>query len=299
MTINSTNLSYAIDDTVAEYMFEGFFESEIMWPLLAREIQTTRPDVNVASFDTVGMFDEKAELANIAPDEYGQQFKTTFVAKTYAKQIVISDEAYNDARFDLLGEAALQLGRMAAETIEYRTFALLVNAFAGGAYLAEDGLSICNTAHLNAAGGNSQGNYGTTALAESALGATRLLGRKITDYTGTTRVGVLYDELWVPVDLEDTAVKLVRSAQVPQSNNNDVNPYVGTTLRVSRMLTDTNAWFFIDSRLRSRYVRMYNRQGLSLVSTGIWSNLSRAAAASMRFSVGCTDWRWVYGHNPS
>jgi Mu-like prophage major head subunit gpT len=86
-------------------------------------------------------------------------------------------------------------------------------------------------------------NLGSAALSSASmqLGVTAM--REQTNMAGK-RLGIKPGFLIVPPELEFTAMVVTRSAGVPGSANNDINPMLGyVTPIVSPQLTNTTQWF--------------------------------------------------------
>jgi len=65
-------------------------------------------------------------------------------------------------------------------------------------------------------------------------------------------------------------------------------------------LTDSNRWFLIDVDLAKMYLNWFDRVPLELAMdpTGGF-DLEARWRAYMRYSYGFSDYRWVYGSEPS
>ena len=88
-------------------------------------------------------------------------------------------------------------------------------------------------------------NLGTVALSTAAMqsGVTAMRGQ--TNYAGK-RLGLRPKFLVVPPELEFTSMVVTKSAGVPGSNNNDINPMLGyVTPIVSAQLSHVSQWFLI------------------------------------------------------
>lgn len=86
-------------------------------------------------------------------------------------------------------------------------------------------------------------NLGSSALSSAAMQTGVTAMREQTNFAGK-RLGLRPRFLIVPPELEWTAVVITRSAGLPGSNNNDINPLMGfCTPIVSPQLTNTTQWF--------------------------------------------------------
>jgi hypothetical protein len=93
--------------------------------------------------------------------------------------------------------------------------------------------------------GAPHGNLGSTALSSSAMQAGVTAMREQTNFAGK-RLGLKPSFLVVPPELEWTAMVATKSAGIPGSPNNDINPMLGyVTPLVSPQLTSTTQWFLV------------------------------------------------------
>ncbi len=87
-------------------------------------------------------------------------------------------------------------------------------------------------------------NLGSSALSSAAMQSGVTVMREQTNFSGK-RLGLKPSYLIVPPELEWTAMITTRSAGVPGSPNNDINPMLGyVTPIVSPQLSNTTQWFF-------------------------------------------------------
>lgn len=88
-------------------------------------------------------------------------------------------------------------------------------------------------------------NFGSAALSTVAMQAGITAMREQTNFAGK-RLGLRPRFLVVPPELEFTAMIVTKSAGVPGSNNNDINPMLGyVTPIVSPQLTNPGQWFLV------------------------------------------------------
>lgn len=87
-------------------------------------------------------------------------------------------------------------------------------------------------------------NLGASALSSATMQTGVIAMRKQANFAGKI-LGLRPRYLIVPPDLEFTAMVVTKSAGVPGSNNNDINPMLGyVTPIVSAQLTSTSQWYF-------------------------------------------------------
>jgi phage major head subunit gpT-like protein len=92
--------------------------------------------------------------------------------------------------------------------------------------------------------GGAHSNLGSSALSTAAMQTGVTSMREQTNYAGK-RLGLRPRYLVVPPELEFVAMVVTKSAGVPGSVNNDINPMLGyVTPIVSPQLTNATQWFF-------------------------------------------------------
>jgi hypothetical protein len=300
MSMTTSNLSYILDEVVSAVAYESFYEDQFMMPSLYDVRTSKRRRERMTVLGGLTTYDEKTAGAEPTTDQMRQEAQKDWVHVAYGKKIPIERELVEDQEWGLLGEVGIQLGTLAAQTMEVNGAALFNDAFAGSTYTDAYGLSICNDAHLNAAGGNSQDNSGTNSLNYSGLNTTRTAMRKFTNAEGD-KLSVRPDLLLVPTDLEMDAWELLKSALKPGTTNNNANFYAGAgfSLGVVDHFTDTNAWFMCDSRLMRQNLIWWQRVSLEVYGDGNLHTGTRNIGGYFRCSHGSKGWRWIYGNNPS
>ena len=204
-----------------------------------------------------------------------------------------------------------------ATTREHDAVQTLINAFTdsgvnriGLNIAGADAVGLCSTAHPYSPvqSGTTQSNEGTLALSVANADTTRQLMLNYTDDKGVL-MAVNPDEIWVPAELEREARQIFPQTDdvlfEPGSAQFDANLFQskvgGHRMKVVmwNRLTDANAWFMMDSKLRKQHLIWQERvlptfEELPMVNPEIaqWSG-------RMRYSLGWTHWAWVHGQNPS
>ena len=297
--ITSGNHSYVLTESVTAIAVNEYMSLPMTVPLLANFAPTSASDIEEhASIGGLGRFEKKTETGAADKDETTQQYKRQWTHEQYALEIELSRTFVDDQKWQMLSEYGMELGRAANRSVEEDGAKPFTDAFDGNSVLCEDGLSLCNDAHVNVDGGNSQDNSGTNTLGVAGLKTTDIAMRKTTDYRGK-RIKITPDLLLVPLDLQEEALQLTMALQKPGSANNDVNTFRGTGLIVWEELTDTNAWFRIDSALMRQHNYFFMRTGLEYYGSRNQSTQVISMGGWMRYSYGPKDWRWIYGNNPS
>ncbi len=294
MAVTAANASYVYDETVSSVAFDEFFRDPMMLGELFAVKGSSKDREKTGSIGGLGDFQAKSPGAEASEAEPVQQFSKEYVHNAFALQVKVHREVIDDQRVEFFGQLGTKIGQSASRTMEKAAASVFTGAFT--TTLCEDGLSLCNDAHLNADGGNSQDNKGTTALSNDAVSSTRELMRGFSDYEGNV-ISVNPDLLLIPSELEEEGFEIVRSALNPQNNNNAVNWNMGLKLMVWLYLTDATDWFMIDRRLMKQNLNWYQRIALEVFGDGDLFKGQRRIGGYYRESHGVADWRWIYGHS--
>lgn len=242
-----------------------------------------------------------------------QDTAVTINIKKFGFVINVSRELILDNMFDSIqDDVARAMRNSMNQTRERRAINVFNNAFVTTATVAQDGLSLCSTAHTLAQGGT-QSNK---ASVDSALDIDTLWTGRNTVQT-TTGQSTLYDAIYpskyivVPQALERRANELVKSEWVPQSTENTANVIGALTnyqVRTSPLLTSTTAWFLVADKAQVPQfaLRFYQREALNINAL---FNLQGDSEVGMaidkdtyswrcreRYEVGIPTWYGVYGN---
>ena len=195
-------------------------------------------------------------------------------------------------------------------TIEQDAVNVFVNGFTdsgtnrmGASTNGADGVGLLSAAHpySPANTGTTQANEGTLALTIDNLDTTRQAMRNFTADQGQL-LGINPDMLLVPPELERTATQLVseRAIYEPGSAQYDINMFSGRFRPVVwDRLTDANAWFLIDSTQMKQHLIWQWRIKPEFAQSEDFDGLTAKFRGYMRYGIGWTDWKWIYGQNPS
>lgn len=173
------------------------------------------------------------------------------------------------------------------------------NAFSTS-FTGFDGSPLCETTHNRSRTDTTNvSNEKAYALTSANLEQAVLDMQDMGDDLGE-EITIMPDTLAVPRALRKKAIEITASPQVPENANNAINVQAGSwNVIVDPYLTDTNAWFIIDSTMARRYLKWYDRIMVEFASTGDFDTLIRKYRGYMRYGYGWSDFRWILGSNPS
>lgn len=234
--------------------------------------------------------------------EYGTSeplWGKTYTHTEYALGLSIERKLIDDDKWAIINRKTRSFGMSFARNIARARASVFNNAF-DGAVAGPDGVALCANDHdYSPTNGAHQSNYQTLALSHANVVTVREAMMELKDPLGN-EFPVVPDTLLVPVGLSEEAFVITQSEAKSGTANNDANSQRGLRVVVSPYLTDSNAWFLIDSRMAQMYLNWYWRvQPEFLVDPASQFDLVWRYRGYMRYSFGFDDYRWIYGCNPS
>lgn len=304
MTMISEQLSYALDLGIAYWFEQGFARRASLIPALFNVQNSSSSDEEAVGLGAVGTdaWDAYENGGVVSHADFDQGYKKTYTHKEYPMIMRIKRKLYEDNKYPQIFRMAMRLGDSARVKMEKSAASVFINAFTDSApYAGADAVGLCSTAHPASPHntGSTQSNEGTYSLTKANIGTVREAMMAFNDDKGNV-TAVTPDLLLVPPELEDEAIVIAGSMLDPTSANNALNPQSDRfKVLVWHYLTDSNAWFMIDSSLMKLSLDWWNRVPLQIQPYVQDNTIDLAWIAYMRFSYGWSDWRWIYGNNPS
>jgi hypothetical protein len=244
-----------------------------------------------------GLSDVDAFDGTITYDSPSQLYDKTITFPERAKGIKVERKLYDDDLFGIMDQRPRGLAAAVARTrlkSEAEIFNTAFTSADGG-----DGVSLCSSSHpYSPDDATTQDNSGTSALSAVSVEATRRIGASgIYNDRGELAL-VEYDTLVVPVNLEEAGWEIINSAGKVDTAENNANFHKGRyTMVVSARLTDSNNWFFVDSRLAKQFLFWIDRVKPEFAYDRDFDTMVAKWSVYMRYGTGYGDWRWVYGMN--
>jgi len=302
MTIISEGWGNALDTGIAYWFEQGYARRQSLIPLLFNVQTSASSDEEAVGIGAVGTdaWDNYENAGVVSHADFDQGYKKTYTHKEFPMILRIKRKLYEDSKYPQIFRMALRLGDSARVKQEKDGASVFNNAFSD-TFAGADAVGLCSTAHPVSPEdtGTTIANEGTYALTKDNVATVREAMMAFNDDKGNI-VAVSPNTLLVPPELEDEALVIAGSLLDPTSGNNAINPQSDRFQVVTwHYLTDSNAWFMIDSSLMKLSLDWWNRVPLQINPYAQDNTIDLAYIAYMRYSYGWSDWRWVYGNNPS
>lgn len=245
-------------------------------------------------FGDVPEFSGKIEYEDSVP-----LWGKTYEHKEYAKGLSIERKLIDDDKWAIVERKTRSFGMSFARNIAQAHASVFNNAFSN-TYAGPDSVELCSASHdYSPVDGTHQSNFATLALTHENVVTARETMMSFVDPKGNL-MPVVPDTLLVPVALGEEAFVITQSANRSGTANNDANSQRGLRVVVSPWLTDSNAWFLIDSAMSRLYLNWYWRVMPEFLEDPTSQfDLVWRYRGYMRYSFGWDDYRWVLGSNPS
>lgn len=233
--------------------------------------------------------------------------KVAGVDKEFALGFIISRRTVEDDQYGKANQASKWLAHAARMTSEYRSAALLDDAFAGSTFKGIDGLSLCNTAHtligMNATG-VTVANRPSSDVGLSVTGVTACqdLFQLMKDENGDP-IKIWPNKIVIGNNAGDVnrAFQIFNSQKEPFTANNQDNAIrhrmQGITIEVSHFKQSTKSYFFIDDRWNDAYY--LTRRPVEFDDDFDFITDAALYKTTTRFMIWFVDWRGWVGVNPT
>ena len=242
----------------------------------------------------------KQEGAAVQFDTATESFTARYTHETIALAFSLTEEAVEDNLYDTLSARYTRsLARSMAYTKQVKATNVLNNAFttAGG-----DGVSLVNTTHPTALGGNFSNKSSTNAdLNETSLEQAMIDIAGFIDERGL-KVAMQGRKLIIPVNTQFVADRVLNSTLRVGTSDNDINAMRNMGMLpdgyvVNHYLLDTDA-FFIKTDAPNGF-KHFVRAPLTTGMEGDFDTGNMRYKARERYSFGFSDPRCVYGSQGS
>ena len=255
-------------------------------------------DVQVTGF---GIAPVKGQGQPVSYDSETQGMVTTYQHIAYALGYIVT---YEELRDNLYEEVSMRRAKSNAfsmnQTIENVCAFLYNNAFSSTYFTTADGQTLLSTAHVNATGGTYSNSLSPAAdLSEAAIEdlTIQIMG---TQNDRGLLINIMPTTLHVPRQEWYNANRIMKSVLQSNTANNNINVLKATNafpggIKMNHYFTAPHAWF-VRTNCPSG-MTMFWRDRPMFDQDNDFDTKNAKAATYMRFSVGCTDPRGIFGSN--
>ena len=259
----------------------------------------TETDYGLGAF---GDWEERSdELDTVAYAKISEGGEVTYTHKAFTKGFMISRELNDDEKYGQMKKMAKALARAGRAKVEKDAIQVLTKGFQGqsGAFKGRDEKELFHNAHDLVDSEKTCSNILTEELSEQSLKKAIQMMASQLDEAGNL-IQMKATKLIVPPALEDTALRLLHSTQLPGTNHNDTNEYLKDRLSVVVMdyLATTAGgndkfWFLQDGNRHE--LNFFWRVKPEFKHEEDFDTFVAKYRGYMRYSYGFSDWRGMVG----
>ena len=259
----------------------------------------TETDYGLGAF---GDWEERTgELDTVAYAKISEGGEVTYTHKAFTKGFMISRELNDDEKYGQMKKMAKALARAGRAKVEKDAIQVLTKGFQGQSdtFKGRDGKELFHNAHDLVDSEKTCSNILTEELSEQSLKKAIQMMASQLDEAGNL-IQMKATKLIVPPALEDTALRLLHSTQLPGTNHNDTNEYLKDRLSVVVMdyLATTAGgndkfWFLQDGNRHE--LNFFWRIKPEFKHEEDFDTFVAKYRGYMRYSYGFSDWRGMVG----
>ena len=255
-------------------------------------------DVQITPF---GLAPVKAQGAGVSYDSEVQGTTTTYVPLAYALGYIVTFEEQRDNLYKEVATRRAQANAFSInQTVENAGAFLYNNAFVTTYFTTGDSAALCSTAHTNTTGGTYSNALSPAAdLSEAALEdlTIQIMGAQ-NDRGGL--INIMPRSLHIGRQEWYNANRIMKSVLQPNSANNNINVLKATNafpegIKMNHYFTSAHPWFIRTNCMNG--MTMFWRDEPIFDQDNEYDTKNAKASTYMRFSLGCTDPRGIYGSN--
>ena len=239
----------------------------------------------------------KPEGSSVNYDDATETFTARYTHETLALAFSITEEAVEDNLYDKISSRYTKaLARSMSNAKQIKAANVLNRAF-NSSYTGGDSKELCATDHSTIAG-NVKNELSTAAdLNETSLEQALIDIAGMKDERGM-KISLNGMKMIIPVNLQFTAERLMKSSQRISTGDNDINAVKSMGMIpqgyvVNNYLTDTDAWFIKTDAPNG--MKHFQRTPVSTKMEGDFDTGNVRYKARERYSFGWSDWRGIFG----
>lgn len=251
-------------------------------------------DVEVTGF---GLAPVKQQAGSVTYDSESQGTSKRYTHVVYGLGYIVTQEELEDNQYEVVSKRRVKALAFSLRQTEEIVAANILNRAFNTSYTGGDGKAMIVSDHPTVSG--SQSNVLTTAadLSEASIEDLVIQMMQATNSRGL-RIAVKPKKLIVSPSEAFNAERILKSTLQSGTANNDVNAIKNMGLfpegaTVNHYLSDADAWF-VKTNVPNGLMR-FNRRSTEFRQDNDFDTANAKAKATVRFAVGWTDWRGIYG----
>lgn len=251
-------------------------------------------DVEATGF---GLAPIKSQGGAVQYDSETQGATKRYVHVVYGLGYIVTREELEDNKYEVVSKQRSQALAFSVRQTEETVCANVLNRAFNSSYTGADAKEMIATDHPTINGTQSNKLAVAADLSEASIEDLCIQIGTALNSRGH-KIKLMPQALIIPPNEMFNATRILKSTLQSGTGNNDVNAIRTMGLLpkgvvVNHYLTDTDAWFIKTNAPNG--LRRFNRRPTEFKQDNDFDTENAKAKSTLRFSVGWTDWRAIYG----
>jgi hypothetical protein len=242
-----------------------------------------------------GQMPIKPEGSGVTYDSETQGFTKRYTPSVWALGYIVTQEEMEDNLYEVVSKKRIKRLAFSARQTKENIVANVYNRAFNSSYTGGDGVQLISTAHTSTSGNWSNRLSTDSDLSQAALEDMMVQIAQAKNDRGHI-INLQAKKLLVSSSDMFNAKRILKSELQSDNANHAVNALKGMIdFTINHYFTDTDAWFI---RTDAQYgLQLFERRALAFTQDNDFDSENAKAKCTMRFSVGWSDPRGLYGTN--
>lgn len=295
--ITTGNFPKALWEGMNAFWGMSYKEHEMEWREFLEEEKSEKGYEEDQEATGFGFAEVKTQGQAIAYDSHSAGPTTRYTHVVYGLGFVLTREEREDNLYAKLSKGRISALAMSMRQTQEVVAANILNRGFNSSYAGGDGKELLATDHPTVNGTQSNELATAADLSEASI---EDLGIQIMDTRNSRghRIAIMPKKLIIPVQLAFDAERIVKSAKQSGTANNDLNAIKSmgmfpNGIAINHYLTDSDAWFIQTDAPNG--MKRFTRRAAEYTKDNDFDTENFKTKATVRFSVGWSDWRAMFG----
>ncbi len=240
-----------------------------------------------------GQMPIKPEGSGVSFDSETQGFTKRYTHTVWGLGYIVTQEEMEDNLYEVVSKKRIKRLAFSARQTKENIVANMYNRAFNSSYTGGDAVQLLSTAHTSTSGNYSNRLATDSDLSQAALEDMMVQIAQAKNDRGHV-INLKAKKLIVSSSDMFNAKRILKSDLQSDNSNHAINALKGMLdYQVNHYLTDTDAWFI---RTDCQYgLQLFERRALAFTQDNDFDTENAKAKCTMRFSVGWTDPRSLFG----
>lgn len=282
---------------VKAWFGQKYNEHPVEWKEFLSDLSSEKNYEEEVEMPGFGLAPVKDQGNSVSYDSTAQGATKRYTHVVYGIGFVCTEEEKEDNLYETVAMRRAEALAFSVRQTEEIVGANVLNRAFNTSYTGADGKALIVNDHTSIAGSQSNVAAAAADLSEAAIEAMMIQVMQATDSRGLN-ISLIPQKLVVPPAYAFEATRILKSELRVSTANNDINAikamgaFPGGAV-VNHYLTDADAWFMKTNAPHG--LKRYTRRATAFQKDGDFDTGNYKHKGTVRFSVGWTDWRGMYG----